>query len=170
HPLSLICFDEDSNESWNGNLHGIPFFTYVESFSKKRDKVLKDQGVGIPFSKGFYLMSQLLSLLNPKSLGAMHEVNYGLLVKGTAPFTKYSLSEMLGVNFETEDFKNYYQQFCEAQKILAPLPFFEMLLSAKDNEFFMDMFKMRRGQVILVIFTFLTLVLTIIVSVIFKCQ
>ncbi|KAJ3216484.1 hypothetical protein HK099_005846 [Clydaea vesicula] len=87
HPLSLICFDEDSNESWNGNLHGIPFFTYVESFSKKRDKVLKDQGVGIPFSKGFYLMSQLLSLLNPKSLGAMHEVNYGLLVKGTAPFT-----------------------------------------------------------------------------------
>ncbi|KAJ3381647.1 hypothetical protein HDU92_005222 [Lobulomyces angularis] len=78
HPLSLICFDEDSNESWNRNL---------KSFSKKRDKVLKDQGAGIPFSKGLYLMSQLISVLNPKSLGAMHEVNYGLLIKGTAPFT-----------------------------------------------------------------------------------
>ncbi|KAJ3214842.1 hypothetical protein HK099_006636 [Clydaea vesicula] len=77
HFLTIICFDGNINESWNKELRCIPFLSIIESFVIKKDKVLEDQGESIPFSRGFYLMLQLLSMLNPKDLDLMHGKYHG---------------------------------------------------------------------------------------------
>ena len=65
-------------------------------------EVLKDQGVALPFTKGFYLICSLVAAFNPDDLDAMDE---------SVPFTKATLDNLLGVQYSQESYRHYFDMF-----------------------------------------------------------
>ncbi|KAJ3394669.1 hypothetical protein HDU92_006657 [Lobulomyces angularis] len=103
----LSCTNRDEDVQWMKELEEVSLFcSEFDDFNDESIEVLKDQGQALPFSKGFYLIGQLVSAMNPKDLDAMDE---------SVPFTKYMLDQLLGVDGTTEDYRHYFTNFCRAQ-------------------------------------------------------
>ena len=68
--------------------------------------MIRDQGVALPYSKGFHLICQLVAAMNPEDLDAMDE---------SIPFTKFTLDNLLGVVHNEQTYKHYFNSFEKAQ-------------------------------------------------------
>jgi hypothetical protein len=62
--------------------------------------VITDQGSAFPYTKGLWLLSNLIAALNPDDLDAMDE---------NIPFSKYTLDEMLGRYHTPEEYHYYFK-------------------------------------------------------------
>lgn len=89
------------------NLQIAPYCSESDDFRDESDEVLKDQGLALPFSKGFHLICQLVAAMNPEDLDAMDE---------SIPFTKFTLDNLLGIFHNNASYQHYFDNFLEAQR------------------------------------------------------
>lgn len=61
---------------------------------------MHDQGPAFPYTKGLWLLSNIIAALNPDDLDALDE---------SIPFTKYTLDELLGRNHTVEEYAYYFR-------------------------------------------------------------
>lgn len=73
----------------------------LDDYCDEREEVMGDQGAAFPFTKGFWLVSQLVAAINPDDLDAIDE---------NVPFTKMSLDNMLGRNHTPEEYHYYFER------------------------------------------------------------
>lgn len=62
--------------------------------------MLTDQGSAFPYTKGLWLLSNLIAALNPDDLDAIDE---------NVPFSKYTLDDLLGRYHTPEEYAYYFQ-------------------------------------------------------------
>ncbi|KAJ3345361.1 hypothetical protein HDU91_007381 [Kappamyces sp. JEL0680] len=104
----LSCTNQDEDVEWMKDVEEIAqFCSECDDYNDEKDEVLKDQGYGLPYTKGFYLISCLVGAMNPTDLDAMDE---------SIPFTKYMLDNLLGIVHYEQDYQSYFQQFVNAQR------------------------------------------------------
>lgn len=103
----LSCTDEDEAVEWMKDAEEIaPYCSETDDFQDEAREVLKDQGVALPFSKGFHLICALVGAMNPDDLDAMDEC---------VPFTKFTLDNLLGIVSNEASYKHYFDSFVAAQ-------------------------------------------------------
>jgi hypothetical protein len=103
NPVTLIsCTNEDEEVSWMKEVEEkAPFCSELDDFHDEREEVLKDQGCAFPYTKGYWLISQLIASINPHDLDAIDE---GL------PFTKFTLDNMLGRVHTPQEYQYYFER------------------------------------------------------------
>jgi len=104
----LSCTNDDAAVEWMKDCEEIaPYCSESDDFVDEAKEVLKDQGVALPFSKGFHLICQLVAVMCPDDLDAMDEC---------VPFTKFTLDNTLGIVSNEKSFRHYFDSFVQAQK------------------------------------------------------
>ena len=73
----------------------------LDDYMDEREEVMGDQGAAFPFTKGFWLVSQLVAAINPDDLDAIDE---------NVPFTKFSLDGVLGRKHTPEEYHYYFER------------------------------------------------------------
>jgi len=109
NPMTFIsCTNEDEAVEWMKDAEEVaPYCSESDDFNDEAREVLRDQGVALPYTKGFHLICQLVAAMNPDDLDAMDE---------SVPFTKFTLDNLLGVVNNPETYQHYFNSFLEAQK------------------------------------------------------
>lgn len=108
NPITFLsCTGDDEQVEWMKELEELaPYAAEYDDFHDERDEVLRDQGLALPFTRGFHLIGQLVAAMNPEDLDAMDE---------SVPFTKWTLDNLLGVQTSNQEFRHYFDQFKVAQ-------------------------------------------------------
>ena len=103
NPLTLMsCTNEDHEVEWMKEIEeNAPFVSELDDYSDEKEEVIGDQGTAFPFTKGFWLISQLVAAINPHDLDAIDE---------NVPFTKYSLDNVLGRRHTPEEYHYYFER------------------------------------------------------------
>merc|ERR1712224_185134 len=109
NPITFIsCTNEDEAVEWMKDAEEVaPYCSESDDFNDEAQEVVRDQGVALPYSKGFHLICQLVAAMNPHDLDAMDE---------SIPFTKFTLDNLLGVVHNEASYKHYFESFVEAQR------------------------------------------------------
>lgn len=109
NPVTFIsCTNEDDQVEWMKEAEEIiPYCAELDDFQDESDEVLRDQGEALPFSRGFHLVCQLVSAMNPEDLDAMDE---------SVPFTKETLDNLMGVVLNEQSYRHYFDCFLQAQR------------------------------------------------------
>jgi hypothetical protein len=108
NPITLVsCTNEDSEVEWMKQLEeAAPYTSEVDDFQDERREIQEDQGIVFPFTNGFYLIGLLVGAMNPFDLDAMDE---------SVPFTKYSIDSLLGIQYSTQEYFQYFDTFVQTQ-------------------------------------------------------
>ena len=103
NPVTLIsCTNEDEEVAWMKEVEEkAPFCAELDDYHDEKAEVLHDQGLGFPYTKGYWLISQLIAAINPHDLDAIDE---GL------PFTKDTLDNMLGRVHSPQEYQYYFER------------------------------------------------------------
>jgi hypothetical protein len=70
NPTTFIsCTDNDKDVEWMKDLEEVaPYCSECDDYNDEKEEVLKDQGYGFPYTKGFYLIACLVGAMNPADL------------------------------------------------------------------------------------------------------
>ena len=109
NPMTFIsCTNEKDQVEWMKDVEEVvTFCSKFDNFKDEGLEILKDQGVALPYTKGFHLLATLVAAINPDDLDAIDE---------SVPFTKNTLSNLLGIQMEEESYRYYFDSFVEAQR------------------------------------------------------
>lgn len=109
NPITFLsCTNNDAEVEWMKELdETADFCAECDDYEDEKNEVLQDQGQAFPFSRGFYLVAQLVGAMNPDDLDAMDE---------SVPFTKATLDNLLGVVQSPAEYEHYFQHFMQAQQ------------------------------------------------------
>lgn len=108
-PVTFIsCTEVDEEAEWMKETEEVaPYCAEFDDFKSEATEVALDQGKALPFTKGFYLVCQLVAAMNPDDLDAMDE---------SIPLTKYTLDNLLGPISSEQDYHHYFNCFIQAQQ------------------------------------------------------
>ncbi len=102
------CTNEDAAVEWMKDAEEVaPYCSESDDFDDESQEVLGDQGAALPYTRGFWLICQLVAAMNPDDLDAMDE---------SVPFTKATLDNLLGVQHNEESYRHYFNCFLQAQQ------------------------------------------------------
>lgn len=103
NPLTLIsCTNEDAEVNWMKEVEEkAPFCSELDDYHDEKEEVIGDQGPGFPYTKGYWLISQLIAAINPHDLDAIDE---------SIPFTKDTLDNMLGRVHSPQEYQYYFER------------------------------------------------------------
>lgn len=109
NPLTFIsCTNEDEAVEWMKDCEEVaPFCSESDDFGDESREVLEDQGEALPYTRGFWLICQLVAAMNPDDLDAMDE---------SVPFTKNTLDNLLGIKHNEESYRYYFDAFVRNQQ------------------------------------------------------
>lgn len=109
NPITFMsCTNEDAQVEWMKDAEEVvPYCAESDDYADEAAEVLRDQGAALPYTRGFYLICQLVAAMNPDDLDAMDE---------SVPFTKPTLDNLLGIQHNEASYKHYFDQFCLAQR------------------------------------------------------
>lgn len=101
NPITFLsCTDVDEEVEWMKQVEEIaPFCSELDDFRDEKAEVLHDQGEGFPYTKGYWLISQLVSVINPHDLDAIDE---------NLPLTKNTLDNILGRLHSPQEYQYYF--------------------------------------------------------------
>jgi hypothetical protein len=101
NPITFIsCTDADDETEWMKSIEETaPFCAELDDFEDEKAEVLKDQGPAFPYTKGLWLISQLVAAINPDDLDAIDE---------SMPFTRGTLGNMLGRDLTSAEYAHYF--------------------------------------------------------------
>ena len=85
----------------------VPYCSELDNFNDECFEVLRNQGVALPYTKGFHLICILVAAMNPDDLDAMDEL---------VPFTKNTLDNLLGIQHPEESYRYYFDCSVHAQR------------------------------------------------------
>jgi len=104
----LSCTNEDEAVEWMKECEEVALFcSESDDFGDEAREVLKDQGEALPYTRGFWLICQLVAAMNPDDLDAMDE---------SVPLTKMTLDNLLGIQHNDETYKHYFDCFTKCQR------------------------------------------------------
>lgn len=108
HPVTFLsCTNEDDQVEWMKEAEELaPYCGECDDYHDEMHEVLADQGVALPYTKGFWLICALVGACYPDDLDALDE---------SVPFTKNTLDQLLGINHTGESYKYYFDCFIKAQ-------------------------------------------------------
>ncbi|MEY3182564.1 MAG: hypothetical protein RLZ35_549 [Pseudomonadota bacterium] len=124
HALNLMSCSENAQDcDWMKGIEEKATRTSeIDDFASEREEVFIDQGPAFPFTKGLWLVCNLVAAINPDDLDAIDE---------KSPFTKGTLDNLLGRRTTLQEYQHYfsnhphakeyqhqYQEFCR-EDILA---------------------------------------------------
>lgn len=103
HALTLIsCTNEDGATAWMKLVDSkAKYVAELDDYSDERDEVVKKQGEAFPYTRGLWLLSQLVASINPEDLDALDE---------NLPLTKYFLDNILGRQLNPNEYQYYFQR------------------------------------------------------------
>jgi len=109
NPITFLsCTGEDEQVEWMKDCEEVaPYCAESDDFGDESREVLGDQGIALPYTRGFWLICQLVAAMNPDDLDAMDE---------SVPFTKTTLDNLLGIQHNEESYKHYFDSFVKNQK------------------------------------------------------
>lgn len=109
NPMTFLsCTGDDQEAEWMKEVEEVaPYCSESDDFADEREEVLNDQGMALPFTKGFYLVCQLVAAMNPDDLDAMDE---------SVPLCKATLDNILGIEQAEQDYRHYFTCFQQAQQ------------------------------------------------------
>ena len=101
NPLTLIsCTNVDSECEWMKEVEEkAKFCSEVDDYGDESREVKKDQGDGFPYTKGLWLLSNLVASISPDDLDALDE---------DVPLTKFTLDELMGRVHSPEEYDYYF--------------------------------------------------------------
>lgn len=101
NPLTfLACSNNPQDYEWMHLLKLVtPGITTISDFKKEQTKVLLSQGYAFPYSKGYWLLCNLLTALFPNDLGALAE---------HVPLTKNTLDTLMGRILMRKEYAHYF--------------------------------------------------------------
>jgi hypothetical protein len=131
NPITFIsCTDEDDQVEWMKDAEEVcPYCSESDDFEAESLEVMRNQGVALPYTKGFHLICTLVAAMSPNDLDAMDE---------SVPFTKNTLDNLLGIQHPEESYRYYFDCFVEAQRARiakGPLDQLKKDVQWKYNEF-----------------------------------
>ena len=108
HPLTFMsCTDNDQEAEWMKTIEESgPYVSELDDFNSEQKEVLHDQGPSFPFSRGFWLLCQLVAAINPDDLDALDE---------NTPFSRYTLSSLLGREMSPQEYNHYFGNHPQSQ-------------------------------------------------------
>ncbi|WP_131783849.1 hypothetical protein [Legionella gresilensis] len=111
NPLTFIsCTENDEEAEWMKEIEeAAPFTAELDDFNSERKEVYKDQGPAFPFTRGFWLICQLVAAINPYDLDALDE---------SVPFTKKTMNDLMGRSITIEEYRRYFQSNPNAQRFI----------------------------------------------------
>lgn len=109
YPLTFMsCTDQDNETEWMKTIEEeAPYTAELDDFEDEKEEVRHDQGPSFPFSRGFWLLCQLVAAINPDDLDAMDE---------SKPFTKYTLDSLMGRTTTDAEYKYYWDNHPTARQ------------------------------------------------------
>jgi len=109
NPITFLsCTNEDEAVEWMKDAEEVaPFCAELDDFGDESREVMGDQGEAFPFTRGFWLISQLVAAMNPDDLDAMDE---------SVPFTKQTLDNLLGIQHNEQSYRYYFDCFVKNQQ------------------------------------------------------
>lgn len=109
NPVTFIsCTNEDEAVEWMKDCEEVaPFCSESDDYGDESREVLEDQGEALPYTRGFWLICQLVAAMNPDDLDAMDE---------SVPFTKSTLDNLLGIQHNEESYRYYFDAFVRNQR------------------------------------------------------
>ncbi len=109
NPLTFLsCTNEDEAVEWMKECEEVaPYCSEADDFGDESREVLEDQGDALPYTRGFWLICQLVAAMNPDDLDAMDE---------SVPFTKNTLDNLLGIQHNEESYRYYFDAFVRNQQ------------------------------------------------------
>lgn len=108
NPITFLsCTNEDEAVEWMKDCEEIaPYCSESDDFGDESREVMGDQGDALPYTRGFWLICQLVAAINPDDLDAMDE---------SVPFTKATLDNLLGIQHNEESYRYYFDHFVQNQ-------------------------------------------------------
>jgi hypothetical protein len=103
----LSCTDQDEDTTWMKKCEEVaPYCSEFDDYHDESEEILRNQGKAFPYSYGLHLVGQLVAAFNPNDLDAMDE---------NVPFTKPTLSNLLGYQIPQSEYTYYFDSFFDAQ-------------------------------------------------------
>lgn len=109
NPITFLsCTNDDEAVEWMKDAEEVaPYCAESDDFGDESREVLGDQGDALPYSRGFWLVCQLVAAMNPDDLDAMDE---------SVPFTKTTLDNLLGIEHNEASYRHYFDCFVRNQQ------------------------------------------------------
>jgi len=109
NPITFLsCTNEDEAVEWMKDAEEVaPYCAESDDFGDESREVLGDQGEALPYTRGFWLICQLVAAMNPDDLDAMDE---------SVPFTKQTLDNLLGIQHNEQTYRYYFDCFVKNQQ------------------------------------------------------
>jgi hypothetical protein len=111
----MSCTGNDDDVEWMKECEEkAPYCSEFDDYGDESREILKDQGKAFPYSFGLHLVAQIVAAFNPSDLDAMDE---------SVPFTRQTLSNLMGYQSSSMEYRYYFDSFLEAQRRLPMRPF-----------------------------------------------
>lgn len=114
-PFSFMsCTGNDADVEWAKGLDELvmkdnspSYIAELDDYPTERSEVEHDQGSGIPYSYGFYIICNLVASMNPSDLDALDE---------SIPLTKRTIDNLMGRVTDMKEYEYYFQQYLDNPK------------------------------------------------------
>jgi len=98
--MLMSCTDKDEEVEWFKQVdNDAPFVGECDDYGDERREIEKAQGPAFPYSRGLWLISQLVAAICPDTLDAMDE---------NIPLSRYTMDEILGRKMVPEEYEYYF--------------------------------------------------------------
>src|SRR3990167_3049829 len=102
HALTLISCTEDKEETkWMQKVDQLAqYVAEVDDFEDETTQVAEAQGAAFPFTKGLWLLCQLVAAINPSDLDALDE---------NLPLSKFTMDDLMGRQLNPNEYQYLFE-------------------------------------------------------------
>ena len=103
HALTLIsCTNNDEETAWMKQVdNDATWVAELDDYQDEKVEVVKKQGTALPYTRGLWILSQLVASINPYDLDALDE---------NLPLTKSTLDNILGRKLSPNEYQYYFEK------------------------------------------------------------
>lgn len=113
NPFTFLgCSNKREDYSWMHEIEEVAsFVAAIPDFRDAYAEVKKDQGGAFPYSRGFWLLCNVLAAINPDDLDALNK---------HLPLTKATLENLMGRGIVENEYRRYFDLHPSAGRIFGP--------------------------------------------------
>jgi hypothetical protein len=103
HCLTLLsCTNQDEETAWMKLVDSqATYVAELDDYQDEKAEVAKKQGIAFPFSRGLWILNQLVASFNPYDLDALDE---------NLPLTRSTLNNILGRQLNPREYQYYFER------------------------------------------------------------
>lgn len=110
HPLTLVTCTNSNEADWMKDAEAkAKYASEIDDYRAEKKEVQSKQGKTFPFSRGFWLICQLVAAINPYDLDALDE---------KYPMTKKTMNELMGRVLTPEEYNYYFTHHPRRDKFM----------------------------------------------------